>query len=368
MPDHQTNAPNDRLLQPRLFRAPTTADEAPQPSSKLMRHRKRPEWGVAICAWIRRERQAYQFEDGKLRIFPKTHVHLLEPVERPTEETMRTVRALRAASGLNQARRNLDRGDEVQLTFDQQLVLFKHLYDNGFEDESWQKEHRGAGAPRTLKRHRDPMIELAAEKLNQEALQALVDQQRYETVIERLTDLLDATDLVTKRHVAPLKKMHFSEAQRVAEALVEMLYGEQSLRHRLEIFANAVLRATGKAPTWPLMTAPLALRFPATHVCVRPSSFREQAKTAGDGLKLDRRFNAQHYARVLHMAQDVSDRLAAANYEPKDLLDIHDFIWVTLRPAARDKLDEITAGPVSSTQIIKQPTNEQKDDTAVDAA
>jgi len=367
MTDSQTYAPNDRLLQPRLFRAPTTVEEAPQPSSKLMRHKKRPEWGAAICAWVRRERQAYQFEDGKLRIFPKTHVHLMEPLQRSPEETMRTVRALRAASGLNQARRKLDRGDEVQLTFDQQLVLFKHLYEQGFETESWQKDHRGVDAPRTLKRHRDPVVELAADKLDQRGLEELIEQQRYETVIERLVDVLDATDLVTKRHVKPLKNVPWAEAERVAEALVEMLYGDQSLRHRLDVFSGAILRATGKTPTWPLMTAPLALRFPATHVCVRPSTFREQAKTAGDGLRLDRRFNAQHYARVLNMAQDVSARLAAAGYEPKDMLDIHDFIWVTLRPAAREKLDEITAGPVSSTQIVKQPTNEE-DDTAVDAA
>lgn len=366
MPDHQTHDPNDRLLQPRLYRAPTTAEDAPQPTGELLRHRKRPEWGAAICAWIRRERQAFQFEDGKLRIFPKSHVHLLDPVDRSPEETMKTVRALRAACGLNMARRKLDRGDEIQLSFDQQLVLFKHIYREGFAGDAWQKEHRGVDAPRKLKRHRDHVVELAAEKLSEEGLKELIEAERYETAIERLIEVADATDLVTKRHITPLKNMPWSEAQRVAEALFDLLYGEQSLRHRVDNFSAALFRATGKSPTWPMVTVPLALRWPASHVCVRPSTFREQAKTAGDGLQLDRRFNAQHYQRVLAMAQDVADRLSAAGYAPTDMLDIHDFIWVTLRPAARDKLEEITDGPISTTQVTKQPTT--KDDTAVDAA
>jgi hypothetical protein len=367
MPDPHTHAPNDRLLQPRLYRAPTTTEEAPEPTGELLRHRKRPEWGAAICAWIRRERQAYQFEDGKLRIFPKTHVHLLEPVECEPEETMRKVRALRAACGLNMARRKLDRGDEVQLSFDQQLVLFKHIYPEGFIGEAWKKEHRGVDAPRKLKRHRDHVADLAAKKLAEEELKSLIEAQRYETAVERLIEVADATDLVTKRHVKPLQSMPWAEAQHVAEALYELLYGEQSLRHRLDRFAAAVLRATGKTPTWPMITAPLALRFPAKYVCVRPSTFREQAKTAGDGLRLDRRFNAQHYQRVMAMAQDVADRLSAAGYAPTDMLDIHDFIWVTLRPAARDKLEEITDGSVSATQVTKETTTNE-DDTAVDAA
>ncbi len=353
-----------RLLQPRLFRSPDSHDETTPQSSRLVRHRKRPEWGAAICAWARHERQAYQFEDGKLRTFPSTHLHLLEPVERPPAEAMATIRALRAASGLNVARRNRKRGEEIQMTFDQQLLLFKHLYPDGFDGEPWKADHRGGEGKRSLKRHRDPAIAKAAELLAEDELTRLHEARRSDEIVTRLVDVLSATDVVTKRHVDPLRKLGSNEAGLVADAVVDLLYGNGSLRHRLDSWAKRLRQVTGRAPSWPLVTAPLALRYPGEHVCVRASTFRQQVKTAGDGASPPRAFDARQYERLLFMARDVADRLAAAGYTPVDMLDIYDFIWVTLRPAARDKLAELEVGPVSSTQLTKQDS----DDATADAA
>ena len=363
MTDHQIA--DRRLLQPQLFRSPETEDEATPQSSRLVRHRKRPSWGAAICAWVRHGRQAYQFEDGKLRTFPSSHVHLLEPVERPPAQTMATIRALRAASGLNVARRNRKRGEEIQMTFDQQLLLFKRLYPEGFDGTAWNEDHRGSDVARPLKRHRDPALAKTAELLAEDELAKRLDARRGDDVVTRLVDVLSATDVVTKRHIEPLRSLDPAEATAVADSLVELLYGSASLRHRLDTWAARLRQTIGRAPSWPLVTAPLALRYPAEHVCVRPSTFREQVKTAGDGAPPPRGFDARHYERLLFTARDVADRLSAAGYKPADMLDIYDFIWVTLRPAARDKLAELDVGPVSSTQLTKQT---DCDDATADAA
>jgi hypothetical protein len=48
--------------------------------------------------------------------------------------------------------------------------------------------------------------------------------------------------------------------------------------------------------------------------------------------------DGETYVAYLSMAQAVRNHLAEAELPPKDLLDVHDFIYETLRPAARKLL------------------------------
>ena len=63
----------------------------------LYRHTKRPEWGVAILAWERGGRRAYQFEDGRLRKFREGYYSLMKPVDE-LELTVRSANCLKAES------------------------------------------------------------------------------------------------------------------------------------------------------------------------------------------------------------------------------------------------------------------------------
>ena len=359
---HHTSAPSPSTLKPRLYRQPDEEDAGTQ-STKLMRHRKRPQWGAAICAWSRLDRHGYQFEDGELRTFKSDFLHLLEPVDDlPAMERMRLLRALRAASGLNAAKAKLERGDDVQLTFDQQIRILEHLHEDGFQGESWASHHRGEGAKRGLKRHRDRAIAAAAELWDETKLDELWQANRSEEIVGHFVDVMAKTDLTSRKWLDSLRAASWSDQRLIAHALRDLLYGDASLRHRLEMFAGALTRATGKAP-WQASTAPLALRYPAQHICVKPNIFREQAKTAGDGGKLPARVDGAMYLRQLEMVQRVSDRLHAADLAPRDLFDVYDFMQATLRPSARKVLEELCAGPVSGVRPNSQASEDSDNES-----
>ena len=61
---------------------PDTSAETPSEAAapKLYQHTKRPEWGLAILAWDRGSRRAFQFEDGKLRVFKQGYYEMVEEV------------------------------------------------------------------------------------------------------------------------------------------------------------------------------------------------------------------------------------------------------------------------------------------------
>ena len=41
------------------------------------------------------------------------------------------------------------------------------------------------------------------------------------------------------------------------------------------------------------------------------------------------------YERLANMTKDVKARLGEAGFEPRDMLDVTDFMWATLRPMAQ---------------------------------
>ena len=52
-------------------------------ASELVRHVRRPSWGVGVEVWERNGKRAYQFSDGKMRVIKEGFFHLLEPTQSP---------------------------------------------------------------------------------------------------------------------------------------------------------------------------------------------------------------------------------------------------------------------------------------------
>ncbi|MEZ4441204.1 MAG: hypothetical protein R3B72_19040 [Polyangiaceae bacterium] len=364
MPHLDPSIPQKRLLAPpRLVAPPAQAPDPELPA--LFVHQKRPEWGAAVCAWSRRDRHGYQFEDGRLRIFRTSHLHLLVPKPRETPGDHRTlVRQLRAAAGLSQAQRRLEQGGEVVLSFEQQLAIFHHAYPSGFTDPAWLADRRGEGASRPLKRHRNHVIELAQTKLSREALEPLLAGARGgagETIVAHLSEVLAATDMVQKQKLAPLGRLTWADAQRLGHQVFSLLHGDQPIDQRVQHFANEWVRVTGQTPSWPLVTAPLALCFPETMIGVRSSILREQAKNCTSEPLLESRVEGRVYPTLVDLAGMVRDRLQATGHEPRDLMDVYDFMWLTLRPAARKVLAELTSTPVADSPVVFAQADQEAD-------
>jgi hypothetical protein len=313
----------------------------------LYRHVNRPQWGLAVHAWTKGSLSGYQFEDGALRSIRLDYCRLLERVTLvPDDAAHRCAALVRLLGPKHGARRSRRAVSPPTFGFQDQIDLFRDLYPRGFAGETWQKEKRDGGK-RVLKRHREPTIRLAQELLSREALDRLVAAEEFVGILERVETVLKSTDLVSASQRRLLMHKDAAAERRFAIALRDLLYGDElNFSSRFERYVSEL----GSCATWSLATALLALVHPVKHVCVRPTSFKTQARVSMPQLAYDKQPTASHYQGYRTIANSARDKLREAGLSPKDLLDVYDFIWTTLRPKS-----------------LKQLTAASPDDANVDA-
>lgn len=318
------------------------ATELPDEAHGLYKHKKRPQWGLAIVAWERGDKRGYQFEDGKLRVFKKGFYSLFEEVDPPEDAAIDLVDELnrRLATSIKHAKRKAS-GNKLKpvYPFETQAEIFRRQFAEGFQDPAWKEDKRGEDASRRLKRHRDAAIEEAQKDFNQESFKALLDEGRYTEVWERAIEHLEGTTLLNRSHIEPLKVLREDQHQEFAEAFYDLLWGDGKFVRRFERYMEALTGGKPDDASWQLATALPALVRPTKHVCVRPSTFKKQAGAIAPSLIYTKNPSPRSYRNYRKMAKATRRKLKGEGFEPKDLMDIHDFIWCTLRPAAKKYLD-----------------------------
>lgn len=313
----------------------TDQETAPQPGDRLYQHSKRKQWGFAVLAWERDGKRGYQFEDGELRVFAEGFYKFLHEAECPPDQAARLLAKLGRQSG--------GKGDgkskERQLTFEEQLQVFLEEYPEGFAGSAWKDEHRGEGAPRRLKRHRDGAAAEAHELLSREALDGLIEAGDHAEVVRRVTEVVHGSDLVTRAQAEPVSRA--TPSPEFSAGLRDVLYGSGDYEPRFDEYCRLLLEAGRKQLSWPLTTAVQALVLPGSYVAVRPTVLSKQSQWAYPRLRYSTKPEGKVYTRIHTMAITVRDTLASAGHPPKDLLDVYDFMLVTLRPAAAKILDVV---------------------------
>ncbi len=340
----QPTSPSAHITQP--TKSPKMGVSDPTTLGGLYEHRTRPEWGLATRIAHDGERTAYQFEDGKLRKIALSHAHLLDEVDRPRDESERLQRELAAKAGLAMARRNMSEAGDQLITLDQQVRLFLSDFEGGFRDPSYVRTHRGSGL-RFAKRHRDPAIAKAQELLGRGAMLELIVASRHDVVMERVIELLESTSLVDKRQIEPLKALDERAMHRAVAALSELLYGDVEMALPMQRWIDALATA-GKGVSWSLATALLALVQPHKHMCVRETVLSRQARWMAPRLRMTKVPNGKIYSRLCTMALNLAAELEARDLAPRDLLDVYELVWLTLRPAARKRIAAMPPAPLAS--------------------
>lgn len=306
-------------------------------NGELYRHKKRPQWGVAILAYDHGDVRAYQFEDGRLRKFKKGYFNLMEEVEEIRGSRDRVVKDLTRAAKSDT--RNRERKElEPVASFDAQVELFIEMYPKGFQDEKWIADHRGTEEGQDLKRHREHVMRAVKESLSAERCQEMLAENPA-GIVETAFEILASTDLVALKHARLIKGLEPDEAKTLAEAIANLLHGDEEYRRRFRGYLRVLKDILGSRPNWRLATALPALAFPQEQVCVRHSAFKRQAAAIAPKNRYTRRARTRPYESYRRVAHAVRKRLQAAGHEPRDLLDVYDFIWDTLRNAALDHLD-----------------------------
>lgn len=303
----------------------------------LYTHSTRPQWGLAILAWEGRDKRRYQFQDGKLRTFKKGYYELMEPVDELDADARKTVRDLKTMLGAARHRFVEDMHGAAEtaqaptVTLDQQIAYFQTLYPEGFADPKYLAEVRGEGDARRKKRHRDAAIAEAREKLERSALETRGG-------IDRLVEVLGNTDLVPPKDVKMLESIPEGKEPVLRDALRDLLWGDEAYQQRFRRWIDSIAEATGQRPSWQLATAPSALVHPEEHVCVRPTALRAQAKTVAPDLRYRAKPHARLYDQFLSVASIVKTRLEQKELPPRDMVDVYELVWLTLRRKALEQM------------------------------
>jgi hypothetical protein len=303
---------------------------------ELVRHSRRPQWGLAILAWERDDKAGYQFEDGRLRVFSTAYKDLMEPAEPKHRPEDAVIADLQAALGTPSDERE---PLQAEATFEQQVALFESLYPEGFQGEAWTLEMRGPKeGGRALKRHRDPSIAAAQAVFDSGEVASQLAEGRHSAWVDAVLDVLAETTLVSRSRVKALRAMEDDERRTFAEAAADLLHGEGRFGTRFKAWVKTLRDGLEGKASWRLATALSALVEPDSHICVRHSAFIRQAAVIAPTSSYSRRPKARSYRNFRRVARVVRTRLEAAGHQPRDLMDVHDFIWTTLRASAIDHL------------------------------
>ncbi|HKE20644.1 MAG TPA: hypothetical protein VKB80_37475 [Kofleriaceae bacterium] len=302
-------------------------------------HTKGQQWGLAILAWERGARRAYQFEDGALRIFTEEYYALLEEVDAPADKAARVIADLRRklgdASHHDSSAHPVPAAPEV--SFEDQLRVFRTRFPGGFGDAGWIARHRVRPGRRS-KGHADAAIAEARAALAADVLDRALDDDRAGSIHAASVAVLDQTSLVSGMQLQPLRALLPVRFGYFGQTLRDLLYGEGAYELRFERFVSALTPQRGPRPSWQLTTALPALVAPEEQVCVRPNTFREQAKWMAPRLVLGTTPSGAMYVRLAEMARAVQTALEGEGLSPRDLMDVHDFMVMSLAPSARDVL------------------------------
>lgn len=333
----------------------STSSEPKTTLPSVYRHSRRECWGLAVVVWEREGKRLYRFEDGNERAFKEGYYHLFDRAPAVGDAAERLLASLtldKAKPADPSAARRAARANRA--TWAELLAIFGELFPGGFMDAGWVRKVRGKGAKRRAKRHRNAAIAHAKELLGREALEALIAAGDSAEVLSRALAVLEATDLVTRTQLAPLKTSRPCPA--LAKELYAFLYEPDPKGEHFDRWVQRLGRAPEGTPSWPLVTALRALVRPIEHMYIRPSAFRALAEIVSPALARKVRPHGGYYNRCLDVAQKVLNSLEEHEELPRDLLDVHDFLWTVCRPSAAKVLARVRQQAAAA--------NAQKDDEA----
>jgi len=321
----------------------------------IVRHSRRPAWGLALMLWEREGKRGYTFEDGAERTFKLEYCGLFARSAAPADVAAKLRLAVESAVQKTATLTGVAPKKRVDVpTLGEQVAVFHHQFADGMAGAAWQKSHRGAAGGRRLKRHRNAAVTEAQTLMARAELDELLAAGRYEVVLDRAHSVLTKSDLVTKSQLRPLDSARRSAA--LAIALRNYLYEADADGAHFDEFLRLLGRSSEGRISWPLMTALRALVNPDTDVCVKPSVFMAQARLVSPSLSNKSRPTGTMYNRWVAMAQDLRAQLAGSGVECADLLDVYDFVWLTLRPAARVLLLEVRDAAALDAPVVEAPT------------
>jgi hypothetical protein len=327
----------------------------------LFNHTARKDWGVAVLVREEGGKRAYVFEDGEERTMASGYHQLMRRVEQPNVDQRAFYERQRAVLARREKASSSSSPSDGRSFLDQ-LEKLHETFQAGILDAKWAADMRGEGAADRAPRHRDALVAEARERLSPAGLDPLLKSQSFAQVWEAVLSVLSHTDLVPAAQLKKPKGMKEDGMRPLALAVKELLHGVAPYDQRFDAFLTAFLPVYGEAARWELATAVAAVYSPNEHVCVHPAAFKQQVKVMGGRGSAPTRATSAGYTRFLSVARLVSNKLKEQNQEPRDLLDVYDFIRLTSGPATKARVPAKAARPKSASAAPAASEDSDSDD------
>ncbi len=322
-------------------------------------HTTRKDWGVGVLVWETGGKRGYLFEDGEERTMANGFHDLMRKVEQPSaDQKAASVRLQRMLAARARALSVIPGANGP--TFSEQLASLRDIYPAGLKDAKWVSDVRGEGVEQRTPQHRSALVQEAQAELSAVAIDALIASQQYEQLWDLVIGVLGRTDLVPS---AQLKKPKFPNHERqrdLAAAVRELLHGKAPYVQRFDRYVAALGAYLGESARWEIATALSAIVHPTEHVAIQPSAFRLQLKAAGSGDLVVARPTSGAYKRLLAVTRIIAKKLTDQQDAPRDLLDVYDFIRVTMKPAPKVRV----AAPKSAARHAARAASDAQDTAA----
>lgn len=304
---------------------------------RLFVHARRPDWGVAVIAQDRAVRRSYLFQDGRLRTFSKRFLHMFRPANKPADVARRVARTLNA-----QVEAKIESTPErraQRASFEEQCRAFRHFYPQGFADPAYVKRFRG-NPKRRRKSHADAAIADARRILHRDATQAHLDADNPIGIYLDAMKVVDAVHFCTKRNKTILKKLSPERREIFGRAMHGLLHDlDEPYFNRFARFMVA-FEGLEKMPSWTAVSLFSGLMHPQRHAVVHARTFDLQARAIAPTLLFEREPSAGIYDRLQDLAEETRVTLESHGFEPHDLIDVHHFIKLSLRPKSLKLIDQ----------------------------
>lgn len=287
----------------------------------IFSHTKRPAWGVGIVTGEGEGKRSYLFEDGEERTLGVAGISHMQKVDHPDRDQQETCAHLLSLLAKREGRRSAEA--PTRSAVDAQLGRFHRKYPGGFFGNEWRAAAKTAFAGQA----RGGVLSQIQTRFAADRVAELLEKQKFAELWEDAVQLLNASGLAA----GDLQRARLPAEQRLlAEALAELLQGDQSYEHRFDRFIAAYVSLFKDSPSWQTTTALSALLVPVEHVYVEPAAFRKQLKLLALPSSFGARPTGAAYARCLSAAKTLANMLATRGEVPRDLLDVHDFIRATV--------------------------------------
>ena len=166
---------------------------------------------------------------------------------------------------------------------------------------------------------------LALELLGKEPFAVLITQANYVEIAKRALKIVNSTNLISPFEKMALKDGLITELSQksFSIALYVLLYGEDELRHRFEVFIHLLEEI--EAAKWTTATYFLFILQPDKYMFVKPTVTQFAAEICKFEINYKPQLNWFTYKSVLEFSNHLYTELA--ELKPRDMIDVQSFMW-----------------------------------------